>query len=58
MFQSFWGAVARYVPYSGVVLKEQVFFLLFILITVFSMDMLKSYFAGKIKKFSPRSFFL
>jgi threonine/homoserine/homoserine lactone efflux protein len=47
------------VPYSGVVLKEQVFFLLFILITVFSMDMLKSYFAGKIKQIlTPEVIFL
>ena len=47
------------VPYSGAVLKEQMLFLIFILITVFSMDMLKSYFAGKIKQiFTPEVIFL
>lgn len=47
------------VPYSGAVLKEQMLFLICILITVFSMDMLKSYFAGKIKQiFTPEVIFL
>lgn len=47
------------VPYSGAVLKEQMLFLIFILITVFSMDMLKSYFAGKIKQIlTPEVIFL
>ncbi len=47
------------VPYSGTILKEQSLFLIFILITVFSMDMLKSYFAGKIKQIlTPEVIFL
>lgn len=37
------------VPYSGSKIQEQFLFLGFILLTVLSMDILKSFFAGKIK---------
>lgn len=37
------------VPYLGTTLQNQILFLAFILLTIFSMDLIKSFFAGKIK---------